>query len=251
MHRSLRRVDHRPWAMPVRPWSWRQSWVDLLFMHWPVPSGLLRPLVPLGLTIQECEGTSWVGVVPFRMEGVMRRPLPDVPGLSAFPELNVRLYVEAEGKPGVWFLSLDATNRFAVWAARRFFHLPYHQARMSLTQKSGWYDYASHRCHGEASFVAHYRPIGEQYESRAGTLENFLTERYCLYALSPTGRLFRNEVHHVPWPLYRAEAEVTENSMLKAAGLETPSGPPLLHFAPRVDVIVWDGEEVLTKTVSV
>lgn len=180
----------------------------------------------------------------------MRRPLPDVPGLSAFPELNVRLYVEAEGKPGVWFLSLDAPNPFAVWAARRFFYLPYHQAHMSLTQKSGWYEYASHRRRGEASFVARYRGLGEEYESSAGSLEHFLTERYCLYALSPTGRLLRNEVHHVPWPLFRAEAELTENTMLEAAGLETPRQPPLLHFSPRVDVIVWDGEEVLAKPVS-
>jgi uncharacterized protein len=244
MPSSLNRIDHRPWPMPSGRWSWRQSWVDLLFLHWPVPSELLRPLVPAGLTIQEFEGTSWVGVVPFRMEGVMRRPFPDVPGLSAFPELNVRLYVEAEGRPGVWFLSLDATNPLAVWAARRFFHLPYHRAHMSLTERAGWYEYESHRRSAEASFRARYRPLGAQYESRAGTLEHWLTERYCLYALSPTGQLLRNEVHHVPWPLYRAEAELMENTMLKAAGLEVPNASPLLHFASRVDVIVWDGEEV-------
>jgi uncharacterized protein YqjF (DUF2071 family) len=218
-------------------------------MHWPVPSARLRLLVPPELAIQEFEGTSWVGVVPFRMESVMRRPFADVPGLSAFPELNVRLYVEAEGRPGVWFLSLDATNPLAVWAARRFFHLPYHQARMSLKQRAGWFEYESHRRSDEAGFAARYRPVGEQYESSAGTLGPWLTERYCLYALSPTGRLLRNEVHHMPWPLYRAEAELTENTLLRAAGLELPNTLPLLHFAPRVDVIIWDGEEVLSKTV--
>src|SRR5690606_34777811 len=132
MHSSLSRTDHRPWPMPSRRLTWRQSWLDLLFIHCPVPLEVLRPLVPDCLKVQEFGGTSWVGVVPFRMAGVMRRPLPDLPGLSAFPELNVRLYVEAEGKPGVWFLSLDATNPLAVWAARRFFHLPYHRANISL-----------------------------------------------------------------------------------------------------------------------
>lgn len=244
MHPSLSKTDHRPWPHPSRPWSWRQSWVDLLFIHWPVPSKALRSLVPEELTIQEFDGTSWVGVVPFRMEGVMRRPLPDVPGVSAFPELNVRLYVEAEGKPGVWFLSLDATNRLAVWAARRFFHLPYHQACMSLVQKDGWYCYESYRLGGSAAFTGRYRPVGEQYESIPGTLEHWLTERYCLYAQAPSGRLYRNEVHHVPWPLHRAEAEISGNTMLGPSQLTLPDTPPLLHFAPRVDVVVWSADEL-------
>jgi uncharacterized protein len=241
MHPSLSKTDHRPWRLPQREWGWRQSWVDLLFMHWPMPKEVLGPLVPPELTIQEFDGTSWVGVVPFRMEGVMRRPLPDIPGLSAFPELNVRLYVEAEGKPGVWFLSLDATNPLAVWAARRFFHLPYHQARMSLVRNAGWFEYESRRLGGQACFKARYRPLGEPYASTVGSLEHWLTERYCLYALSPKGQLIRNEVHHVPWPLYSAEAELLENTMLTASALKVPGVLPLLHFSPRVDVVVWGG----------
>lgn len=244
MHPSLGHTDHRPWPLPRGAWSWRQSWVDLLFVHWPVPKALLRPLVPAELAIQEYDGTSWVGVVPFRMEGVMKRPWPDVPGISAFPELNVRLYVEAAGKPGVWFLSLDATSRLAVWAARRFFHLPYHHARMSLVHGEHGYEYRSHRGDGSASFAARYRPVGDAYASLPGTLDHFLTERYCLYARSPDGRLYRNDVHHVPWPLHRAEAELQTNTTLTPFGIATPEAAPLLHFAPRVDVVVWGAEEL-------
>lgn len=233
--------------MPSRRWTWRQSWVDLLFVHWPVPRELLRPLVPPGLTIQEFDGTSWVGVVPFRMEGVMRRPLPDLPFVSAFPELNVRLYVEAEGKPGVWFLSLDATNPLAVWAARRFFYLPYYRAKISVTREDGWFNYASERVGGDASFAVRYRPTGDVYESAPGTLEHWLTERYCLYALSPERKLLRNEVHHVPWPLQPAEAEITTNDLLASSTLRLPSQPPLLHFASRVDVVVWNADDWNTK----
>ena len=121
MHPALSRTDHRPWPLPSGPWRWRQCWRDLLFAHWPVPVSALRSLVPASVAIQEFDGTSWVGVVPFRMTGVMLRPLPDVPGISAFPELNLRLYVDVGGKPGVWFISLDAASSLAVWAARRFF----------------------------------------------------------------------------------------------------------------------------------
>src|SRR5262245_37366463 len=93
MHPSLAVTDHRPWALPTGSWTWRQSWRDLAFLHWPVPKEALAHYVPPFLDVQEFEGTSWVGVVPFRMTGVMRRPLPDLPGVSDFPELNVRIYV--------------------------------------------------------------------------------------------------------------------------------------------------------------
>lgn len=243
MHPAFTRSTHRPWPAPSRPWSWRQSWRDLLFLHWPVPAAQLRPLVPRALHVQTFGGTSWVGIVPFRMAGVMRRPFPDVPWVSAFPELNVRLYVEAEGKPGVWFLSLDATNPLAVWAARRFFHLPYYRADITLAYDGSQIRYDAARRGAGARFRARYRPAGTVYEARAGDLEHWLTERYCLYALSPQGKLLRNEVHHVPWPLQHAEAEIEHNTLVAPYGIAL-AGPPLCHFARRVDVVVWGADAV-------
>lgn len=247
MHPAFARTQHRPWALPSRRWTWRQSWLDLLFMHWPMPAQILQPLVPPGLRVQEFEGTSYIGVVPFRMAGVMRRPFPDLPGISAFPELNVRIYVEHEGKAGVWFLSLDATNSLAVWAARTFFHLPYHKAQISFSQRDGTFNYALQRKNGHPEFVGQYWPEGEAYESKPGTLEHWLTERYCLYAIDPRGRLLRSDVHHVPWPLYRAQAKVQTNSMASCLGLTLPNSEPLLHFSPGLDVVIWNAE-VVQKT---
>jgi uncharacterized protein YqjF (DUF2071 family) len=247
MHPALTRIDHRPWELPSGHWTWRQSWCDLLFAHWPVPAAALRALVPPELKIQEYDGTSWLGVVPFRMEGVMRRPLPDLPWVSAFPELNVRLYVERDGKPGVWFLSLDATNPLAVWAARRFFHLPYFRARMSCRANGAAIEYSSERVAAKpARFTAAYEPTSEVYQANPGTLEHFLTERYCLYARHPNGRISRIEVHHHPWPLQRAEAEITINEMPASHGLKVKGPPALLHFARRIDVVVWSPTMVAT-----
>lgn len=242
-HPALARVDHRPWALPTHPWTWRQSWRDLLFAHWPVPTAAVRPLVPEALTVQEFDGTSWVGVVPFRMSGVMRRPLPDLPGVSAFPELNVRLYVEADGKPGVWFLSLDATNALAVWAARRFFHLPYFRADVRVGRAAGGHTYAARRRGGPERFEATYGPTGPVDAAAPGTLEHWLTERYCLYAQAPDGTLLRTEVHHVPWPLQPARATVASNTMLDRFGIGA-AAPPHLRYAAGVDVVVWDAERV-------
>lgn len=240
-HPALARIDHRPWPLPAGPWAWRQSWRDLLFAHWPVAVAALRHLVPDGLEIQEREGTSWVGVVPFRMAGVMRRPLPDLPWVSAFAELNLRLYVERDGRPGVWFLSLDATNPLAVWAARRFFHLPYYRADIEIAEEGAELRYASRRRETDPAieFRARYRPTSDPYESTPGTLEHWLTERYCLYAQATDGALYRAEVHHHPWPLQHAEATIERNDLPAPHGFALDGPPALLHFARRIDVVVW------------
>jgi uncharacterized protein YqjF (DUF2071 family) len=173
------------------------------------------------------------------MAGVMRRPLPDLPWISAFPELNVRIYVELDGRPGVYFLSLDATQPLAVWAAKRFFHLPYHRARMQVVDDGSDVQYASHRCTGDQRFRASYGPTGEATLAAPGTLEHWLTERYCLYAQAPDGRLSRTEVHHPPWPLQDAWATIEENTMLGAYDLDSQNSPALLHFSRQMDVVVW------------
>ncbi len=174
----------------------------------------------------------------------MRRPFPDLPWISAFPELNVRLYVEHDGKPGVWFLSLDATNPMAVWAARRYFHLPYYQARIAIRTAADGIQFSARREDGGPVFEASYRPTSAVYESEPGTLEHWLTERYCLYAQAPDGSIWRNDVHHAPWPLQAAEAKILQNSYLPMAGRNLADSPAHLLFAKRIDVIVWNATRV-------
>jgi uncharacterized protein YqjF (DUF2071 family) len=219
----------------------RQSWCDLLFAHWPVPAVHLRALVPPRLEIQEHDGTSWVGVVPFRMEGVSPRFVPDLPGVSAFPELNVRLYVTLDGKPGVWFVSLDAASRLAVRAARRFFHLPYFDADIDARDEDGRIAYRSVRTAAGArvAFRGSYAPTSDVFAAKPGSLEHFLTERYCLYAQAPGGAIVRADIHHHPWPLQTARADIDENTMGDAQGITLTGPPPLLHFARRLDVVNW------------
>ena len=245
MHSSLEQLDHRPWPLPEGRWSWRQGWRDLLFAHWPVPAATLRPLIPGRLTLQEFDGTAWLGVVPFRMVGVSRRPLPDLPGLSAFPEINVRTYVEHGGKSGVWFLSLDATNVLAVWGARALFHLPYFRARMALSGLPDRVEYSSVRRGPEAlTFAATYEPTSDPYHAAPGSLEHWLTERYCLYAESPTGQLTRTEVHHWPWTLQAARVDIERNDLVKPHGLSLDGPPALSLFSRKLDVVVWSPEIV-------
>lgn len=250
MHPSFRRLDHRERPPPERPWSSRQTWLDLLLAHWPVSREVLRPLVPPELEVQEREGSAWIGVVPFRMEDVAPRGVPALPWLSAFAEINVRTYVAHRGVPGLWFLSLDAARWLAVWAARRFFHLPYHHARMEVEERGATIVYRSERL-GEPRgllFEAAYEPVSEPYEAEAGSLERWLTERYRLFARARDGALHRVEVHHAPWPLQRARARIAANELLAPHGIALPGRPELLHFARRLDVAVWGPERVEGKT---
>ena len=239
----LKHTAHRPWPLPGGPWIMKQEWHDLLFAHWTVPVEVLRRLIPRALEIDTFGGQAWLGVVPFRMSGVRMHGAPAVPGFSRFPELNVRTYVLRDGRPGVWFFSLDAANAFAVWGARILFHLPYFLAAMSCAEDAGWISYQSQRKDrrgSAASLRARYRAIGEVFHAQPGSIEHFLAERYCLYTADEKGRIIRCEIHHPPWPQQLAEAALQENTMADAAGITiTDRKPELLHSSRRQEVLVW------------
>jgi uncharacterized protein YqjF (DUF2071 family) len=224
---------HRPWPLPDRPWTNAQTWERLCFLHWRVDEAALRPLVPEELELQTFDGAAWLGITPFRLSGFRLRGLPPLPLVSAFCELNVRTYVAHGGKPGIWFFSLDAASRPAVEAARRLYRLPYHHARMAAELQDGWVHYDSAR--PGRVFGARYRGGGETFHAEPGTLEHFLTERYCLYA-HDAGGLRRADIHHLPWPLERGEAEVELNTM---APVELPDEEPHVLYADRLDVVLW------------
>ena len=235
-------VAHRPWPLPDGPWFMTQSWHDLLFAHWPVDLWALQEKLPTGLPLDTFDGQAWLGVVPFSMTNVAPRGVPPVPFVSSFLELNVRTYVKLDGKPGVFFLSLDANSTLAVVSARKLFQLPYHVASMKLDRQAGQLLYTSareSRTDGMAEFAATYRPVGPVQTPKPGSLEYFLTERYCLYTVDDYQRARRLEIHHWPWPLQAAEATIAVNTMAEAAGIRLPSTAPLLHFARRQDMVAW------------
>lgn len=224
-----------------------QRWHDLLFAHWAVAPEVLRKLVPAKLGLDTFEGQAWMGVVPFTMSGVRLRGTPTLPWLSMFPELNVRTYVTAEGRPGVWFFSLDAANLLAVELARLWFHLPYFKAQMSATAKSeeiGYFSRRDDRRGGSQQLQVSYSGKGPCFEAKRGTLEYFLTERYCLYAQKPSGELLRGEIHHAPWKLQDARASFGVNTMTENLGIQTSGPPARLQFSKLQEMIAWAPQRV-------
>jgi uncharacterized protein YqjF (DUF2071 family) len=220
-----------------------QTWHDLLFAHWSLAPAAVRPTIPPPLRLDTFAGRAWVGVVPFRLTGLRLRGLPSLPGRAAFPELNVRTYVTSPrgDKPGVFFYSLDAGSPLAV-AGARLLGLPYFTAHMAVRPLGDGVAYHSARAHRgapPATFAAQYRPTGPVFQAAHGSLEEWLTERYCLYTVDRRGAAYRLEIHHRPWPLQPAEAELRFDALATQHGLALSPAPPRLHFARRQDMVAW------------
>jgi uncharacterized protein YqjF (DUF2071 family) len=226
--------------MPAPGATLSMTWVDLAFLHWPVPAQMIGALLPEGLELDTFEGSAWVAVTPFEMRGVKVSGMLAVPTATNFPELNVRTYVRRGDRSGVWFFSLDAASWLAVTGARSVVGLPYFHARMSTHRDGDWVVYDSHRTHpgsSPAELAARYRPAGDVFYSKPGSFEHWSTERYSLFAAPSKRRLLRLDIEHAPWPLQPATAQIRTNSMATASGISLPNDEPRVHFARRLDVV--------------
>lgn len=237
--------SHRTWPIPHRRWTMRHRWYDLTFLHWPVPVAMLRPLIPEPIEIDTYEGEAWIGVIPFWMSFRLRN-VPWMPLVTTFAEVNVRTYVRFNGTPGVWFLSLDCSSCVVSSVARAWYGLHYFRARTAVEPGDGAVHYSSERSNadGSARFDAWCRPSGARFRSSPGSLCHFLTERYCLFATNRAGRILRADIHHAPWELQDADADLHTNTMAASHGITLPSAKPIVHFAERTDVLVWSPERL-------
>ena len=250
MQEFLVRTTHRPRPLPPGRWAMSQRWNDLLFAHWPVSAKAIAAVLPDGLQVDTFMGSAWLGVVPFWLDRIKIRGVPPIPGARSFPDLNLRTYVRDQetGTPGVYCFSMDASNLLAV--ARTFYHLPYHWAEMRLEQRSNReFSFYSRRrfCGRPVEFKARYRGLGPTRrlaECQSGTLEYFLTERYCLFTMNHLGQPIRANIHHVPSPLEEAEADIESNDLATAIGIILPNQQPVLHYTRRLAVYIWPTELV-------
>ena len=217
-----------------------QRWRNLLFIHWPVPAAELRRLVPRQLDLDLYNGQAYVSLVPFLV--AESRPLGFPRALAArFLETNLRTYVRAaDGEPGIYFFSLDASSLLAVSVARVLYGLPYFPAVMSMRNEGRRTEYASRRqgardAQLDVDWVLGH-PVGTAHP---GTRDHFLIERYNLY-VRRVGAIYRGRVRHGPYPLREVTVEHLSETLLGAAGLPAPIDSPFYHHSPGVDVdIFW------------
>lgn len=252
MREYLVRTSHKPRPLPAARWAMTQRWNDLLFAHWPIPAAQIEAVLPDWLEADTCEGSAWLGAVPFWLDRIKIRGMPSIPGLRHFPDLNLRTYVRDRytKTPGIYCFSVDSTNLLAVVAAHLMYHLPYRLAEMHLEpQSEKEFAFYSRRrfSRPEVIFNARYRGLGptrKTAEMRVGSFEYFFTERTCVYSTNRAGEPIRANLHHVSWPLEEAEAEIERNDLASAVGLELPDRDPVLHYSRRLALYVWPAELV-------
>jgi len=234
-------TSHRQWPLPRLPWMMKQTWNNLLFAHYPIKYEVLEKLVPNALPLDSFDGITWVGIVSFEMSGVRLRGVPRIPGLSRFSQVNVRTYVSLDGKPGVYFLSIDAGNWLAATMARNFIHIPYMHAKGSLNDNGNFIRIESGRQKDrDVKLACTYRPISESFYAVKGSFDEWLTERYCFYTVNKKGDPLRCDILHKPWPLQKVEAEYSQNTLLSGQGIIVDSErPTILHFSKEMDVRAW------------
>jgi uncharacterized protein YqjF (DUF2071 family) len=232
-----------------------QTWDHLLFAHWPVTHDQLRHSVPPPFEIDTFANQAWLGIVAFQIRRIHLHGCPPAPGLTQFPEVNLRTYVRHNGRPGVLFLSLHCPNRLAMALARPWFRLPYQYAEVRLAECGGAVDFASASPTG-VRFAARYHALSgarfaasdqartEHFAAAPESLERWLTERYCYYTVDTSGRVYRCDIDHAPWRLAHAAADITANTLARPFRLDLPNMPPLLHCAGRTDALVWPRRRV-------
>jgi uncharacterized protein len=246
----LVRTSHKPRPLPPGRWAMTQRWNDLLFAHWPIAAPAIEALLPEWLVADSYQGSAWLGAVPFWLDRIKIRGVPTVPGLRSFPDLNLRTYVRDRftGTPGIYCFSVDSSNLLAVAVAHVAYHLPYKLAEMRLEQRSEReFSFYSRRrfSRPEVIFKARYRGLGPTHktaEIRPGSFEYFFSERNCVFSTNRAGQPIQANLHHVPWPLEEAEAEIERNDLGTAVGIELPNQELVLHYSRRLAIYIWPAE---------
>ncbi len=229
----------------------KQEWHHLLFAHWPVDAALINSLLPPGMKAQIAEGTAWISVVPFSMRNIRFVGTPAIPGASALLELNVRTYVQVGSVSGVYFFSLDANHRLAVWFAKRFFYLNYRNASMVMEPAEDGFRFRSQVLslnESKGAFQAQYVPKNDQKPSEMDGLANWLTNRDTLLTSTVQGEIFEGRVFHPKWELTDATLSIEVMTVDVGHGIEIKNKPALIQYAEKVQVITTGIRRLILST---
>lgn len=224
------------------------GWHDLLFIHWRVPPRQIESFIPAGLTLDTRDGDAWIGIVAFWMSGIRPWWFFPLPMISTFPETNLRTYVTCQGKPGVYFFSLDAACWIATKVARWKWGLPYHWAKMQVREEHGRLTYESRRYFGEPARIRITAKVAlaetgglvesPGFVSTPGSLEEFLCERYYMFIPDRDGVIRCGEVIHEPYRLHPVQLERIQQELTKGYGIAPDELPCHAVFSRFVSATI-------------
>ena len=237
-------TSHRPWALPSGKWAYYQEWNRVLFMHWKVPANEIQQLLPANLTLDTHNNTAWISLVPFTMEKIRPNGIPAFTPISNFHEINVRTYVTADNKPGVYFLNIEAQKYLSAYIARQLSGLSYEKSVIERQIDSIQHTYKSVNQSKAFQLNAVFE-TGNPVNNKT-PLDIWLTERYCLY-LGVNNQLYRYQIHHQPWELQEVQLKSLE-TVYTIGNISLNRPPDLAHYSEGVQVIAWKREQVNPQT---
>jgi uncharacterized protein YqjF (DUF2071 family) len=238
----LRITGHRPYPLPSGPWTFYQEWNQSLFLHYKVPAAVIQPLIPGEVNLDTFEGQAWVSLVAFTMQNIRPAWLPPVSVVSDFHEINLRTYVVRDDRPGVYFLSMEASKKLSVWISKALSGLPYENAAMHRNRQNDVHRYASKHARKDFFLDTAYTIDTIAYQKTA--LDIWLTERYGLY-LDKGSALYRFDVHHKEWPVNKVNIQQLKLQYKVGELVITGSDPYLAHYSAGVQVFSWPRQRII------
>jgi hypothetical protein len=237
----IRKNEGRFDSLASRAWIMKQTWRNVLFLHWPIPPEYLRPLVPSALQIDIYQGQAWLGIIVFELEGIYPRGLSRLSFTPPFPEINVRTYVTYKGEPGIYFLSIDVHNWASLQIAKRWYHLPYHPSKVSLKKKGKSLHFEARRKNKPLYYIkGSYTPSDELIDIRINQLDYWLTERYRLYSSNRFSNIYTAKIDHPPWSLQKASVTLDQNTLFTPFEFNLAEDTPIAHYSDGMQTNFWN-----------
>lgn len=226
-------TQHRPYPLPTGNYKYYQEWNKAIFLHWKVDYNQLRALVPEAFNLDNINGDYYISVVAFTMEKIKPKSLPAISFLSNFHEVNVRTYVENDGKKGVYFLNIEAEKLLACYIAKQLSGLPYQKANMSRGKNQFFSQLDSKNFKLNINFEI------ESKSNKKSELDLWLTERYCLFLNTKNGN-YRYDIHHKEWEIDDLKIAHLESQYLLGKMNLQDTKPDLTHYSKGVEVVAWE-----------
>lgn len=224
----------------------QQEWHDVLFMHWPVPYEILRPYIPQPFSLETYDEQAWITIILFQAKNSRFRAMPNIMSYPPFLQMNTRTYIQFDGKPGIYFLSVDVNHLLVQVASKRLLQLPYELANMDIKRDRDHISFKSNRINSGyllSHITANYRPLSQQVHHPQGTLSHWLTERYCFWLIKGT-KIIKGPLSHEPWELDKVTVTLGKKDIIPFITMNDIQEKPIAHYAKFIHAHLHPFEQI-------
>src|SRR5690625_2094052 len=221
------------------PWAGKQTWSNILFLHWPVQPDVIRPFVPEPFLIDTYDNKALISIVVFKAEQSLLRFMPKWTAYRPVIQINVRTYVKNQSaERGVFFFALHANSLLAVLGARSLFGLPFTFACNKWQLENQKVCVNSMDEH-QSLFSVQFKPQKKKIQNE---LASFLTERYCIWN-TYGNRIIKIPILHQHWKLNEVDVLLEQNDLFSFLNNDYNYTSNLIaHYSPTQHAMLFPYE---------